>query len=101
MTSRKDTISGLFAAVGITAILAVGAATPSLAAKAHRGYHARAYGGWGYSARAYNAWGYGALPRSERRQRRGGGYFAHGARDNPPGSAFQSFGNDQEMGLVR
>jgi hypothetical protein len=96
MTSRKNTISGLLAAVGVTAILAVGAATPSFAAKAHRGYQARAY-----DARAYDAWGYGARTRADARQRRGGGYFAHGAPDDPPGSAYQSFANDDEMGLVR
>jgi hypothetical protein len=102
MISRKNTISRLLTAVGVTAILAVGAATPSLAAKVNRGYQtqaydARAYYAWGY----YDAWGYGARTRADARQRRGGGYFAHGAPDDPPGSAFQTFANDQEMGLVR
>ena len=101
MISRKNTISRLLTAVGVTAILGVGAATPSLAAKAHRGYQARAYDARAYDAWGYDAWGYGARTRADARQRRGGGYFAHGAPDNPPGSAFQSFANDQEMGLVR
>jgi len=86
MTSRKNTISRVLAAVGVTAILAVGAVTPSSAATTGRGYtadHARAY-----HARA----------RAPARSRR---YFAHGARDNPPGSAFQSFGNAQSIGRVR
>ena len=101
MISRKNTISTLLTAVGVTAMLAVAAATPSLAAKAHRGYQARAYDARAYDAWGYDAWGYGARTRADARQRRGGGYFAHGARDNPPGSAFQSFGNAQSIGRVR
>ena len=96
MTSRKNTVSRLLAAVGVTALVAVGTITPSLAATTtKRAHHARAY-----DARDYDARASAALPRSER-QRSGGGYFAHGAPDDPPGSAFQSFGNDQEMGKVR
>jgi hypothetical protein len=101
MSIMKDTISRLLAAVGVTAVVVVGAVTPSLAASTKRAHHAPAY-----DARAYNAWAYngrasGAAPRSVRRQRSGGGYFAHGAPDDPPGSAFQTFGNDQSMGMVR
>ena len=95
MTSRKNTVSRLLAAVGVTALVAVGTITPSLAATTNRAHHAQAY-----DARAYDARASVALPRSERQQS-GGGYFAHGAPDDPPGSAFQSFGNDQSMGMVR
>jgi hypothetical protein len=75
-------------------VIATGAVTP-LAAAPHRTDHAQSY-----DARAYNAWA-SARPRFERNQRPGGGWFAHGAPDNPPGSAFQSYGEDQSMGMVR
>jgi len=94
MTSRKNTVSTLLASVGVAAVLAIGAVTPSLAATT-RIQHTRAY-----DARAYDAQAYAAVPRAERRQQSGGRYFAHGAPDDPPGSAFQSFGNDQAMGKV-
>jgi hypothetical protein len=94
MTSRKNTVSTLLASVGVAAVLAIGAVTPSLAA-ATRIQHTRAY-----DARAYDAQAYAGVPRAER-QLSGGRYFAHGAPDDPPGSAFQSFGNDQAMGKVR
>jgi hypothetical protein len=97
MMSRKDRLSRLLAAVGMTAVLAVGAVTPSLAATTHRHYRADAY-----NARAYDARGSFVQPRAEQRQwNGGGGYFAHGAPDDPPGSAFQTFGNDRSMGGVR
>jgi hypothetical protein len=41
------------------------------------------------------------LPRNELRQRPGGGWFAHGEADDPPGSAFQDYGEDQSLGEVR
>jgi hypothetical protein len=91
--STSNTLSRSLAAIAVTAVLAVGAVTPSLAATTNRAHHAAAY-----DAQAYDAH---ALPRSEMRQRSGGGYFAHGAPDDPPGSAFQSFGNDRSMGMVR
>jgi len=91
--SISNTLSRSLAAIAVTAVLAVGAVTPSLAATTNRAHHSGAY-----DAQAYDAQ---ALPRSELRQRSGGGYFAHGAPDDPPGSAFQSFGNDRSMGMVR
>jgi hypothetical protein len=101
MISRMNTVSRLLAAVGITAVVAVGAATPSLAATTHRPHHAGAYDARAYDARAYDERPSVALPRAEARQPSGGGYFAHGAPDDPPGSAFQTFGNDRSMGGVR
>jgi hypothetical protein len=94
MAIKKNTLLRLLASVAVTAVVAVGAVTPSLAATTNRA-HARTY-----DARAYDAQASVALPRAEH-QRPGGGYFAHGAPDDPPGSAFQSFGNDQAMGMVR
>jgi hypothetical protein len=94
MIISKNTVSRLLAAVGVTAVLAVGAVTPSLAATTNRAHHARTYDARAYDARASVA--QPAFP-----QRAGGGYFAHGAPDDPPGSAFQSFGNAQSMGMVR
>jgi hypothetical protein len=95
MTIRKNTVSGLLAAVGLAAVVVAGAVTPSLAASTKRAHNARAYDARAYDARAYSGWA------SSRPQRRGGGYFAHGAPDDPPGSAFQSFGNARNMGMVR
>jgi hypothetical protein len=95
MTIRKDTVSRLLAAVGVTAVVVVGAVSPSLAASTKRAHSARAYDARAYDARAYSGRAYSV------RQRRGGGYFAHGAPDDPPGSAFQSFGNARNMGMVR
>jgi len=97
MTIRKNTVSRLLAAAGVTAVVAVGAVTPSLAASTKRAHHERAYDARAYDARAYDARAYdarasAALPRSVRRQPSGGGYYAHGAPDDPPGSAFQTWG---------
>jgi hypothetical protein len=96
MTNRKNMVSKILATFGVTALVAVGVVTPSAAATSKRVHHTRAY-----DARAYNAQASVALPRAVARQRTGGGYFAHGAPDDPPGSAFQTFGNDESMGLVR
>src|SRR5258705_12164304 len=74
MISRQNTISKLLAAVGMTAILAVGAVTPSSAATSHLDYHARAY-----DSRAYDSRGDDALPRSVARQRSGGGHVPNEA----------------------
>ena len=89
--STNKTLSRLFAAAGVAATLTLGAITPSLAAISHRTHAATTHRTYG--ERAYGA--YAADPA------RTGGYFAHGAPDDPPGSAFQSFGNDQSMGMVR
>jgi hypothetical protein len=101
MTIRKNTVSRLLAAVGMTAVVVAGAVTPSSAASTKHARHAGAYDARAYDARAYAGRASVALPRSVRRQRSGGGYFAHGAPDDPPGSAFQTFGNDRSMGMVR
>jgi hypothetical protein len=101
MTIRKDTVSRLLAAVGVTAVVVVGAVSPSLAASTKRAPHARAYDSRAYDAQAYAGRASRGVPRSVWRQRSGGGYFAHGAPDDPPGSAFQTFGNDRSMGMVR
>jgi hypothetical protein len=93
MTINKSTMATLLAAAGLATVFATGMVTPTLAATKHV-QHARTY-----DSRAYNA--YAAQPRSERRQRPGGGWFAHGERDDPPGSAFQDYGIDQSMGMVR
>lgn len=109
MTSIK--ITKLAAAVGLAAMLAAGAATPSLADSNDGGpffYEPNSNGSvWSYypgyidegsvARSAYDA-------RAQVRPRapaRTGRYFARGAKDDPPGSAFQSFGNDQSMGKVR
>ncbi len=94
MTSSKNMIATLLAAAGVATVLIAGAVTPSLAATG-RTHHVRTYDSGAYNARA------SALPRYERRSRPGGGWFAHGAPDDPPGSAFQTFGIDQSMGMVR
>jgi hypothetical protein len=97
MTISKNTFATLLAAVGLATVLATGTITPSLAATSH--IHAPTYHARTYDSRAYNAWA--ATPRFERNQRPGGGWFAHGEADNPPGSAFQDYGEDQSMGMVR
>jgi hypothetical protein len=94
MISSKNTITTLLAAAGLATVLAAGTVTPSLAA------HHHAPRAQTYDARAHRAWA-SARPRFEQRQRSGGGWFAHGAPDDPPGSAFQTFGEDQSMGLAR
>jgi hypothetical protein len=81
------------AAAGVTTVLAAGAVTPSLAAMPHIRDHAQTH-----HARDYNAYA-AARPRFGRNQRPGGGWFAHGAPDDPPGPAFQTFGIDQSMGF--
>jgi hypothetical protein len=91
MISSKRTITTLIAAAGLATVLAASTVTPSLAAT-HHTHRARTY-----DSRAYNAWA-SAVPRSERRP---GAWFAHGAPDDPPGSAFQSYGKDQSIGFVR
>jgi hypothetical protein len=93
MTTGKNTFATLFAAAGLATVLFTGIVTPSLAAAKHT-HHARTYDSRGYDARA-------AAPRFGRNHRPSGGWFAHGERDDPPGAAFQDFGNDQSMGLVR
>jgi hypothetical protein len=92
MTSSRNTIATLMAAAGVATVLVTGAATSPAAAK--HAHHARTNHA-AYHARAQ------ALPRYERRQRRGGGWFAHGERDNPPGAAFEDYGEDQSLGMVR
>ena len=99
MISMKSVTAKLFLAAGVSAILAVGAVTPSSAASTTKRLNpARTYN-------AYNAFASDPLPsRGLPRSLRQGpdpGYFAHGAPDSPPGSAYQSFGNNQDMGLVR
>jgi hypothetical protein len=92
MTIRKNTVSRLLAAVGMTAVVVVGAVSPSLAASTKHAHHARTYDSRAYDAQAYDGRASAALPRSERRQPNTGGYYAHGAPDDPPGSAFQTWG---------
>jgi len=110
MTSMTNRISRLAAAFGVAAMLAGGAATPSLAYPNERqpfvefdtngsllssnsGYvNERAVGRSAHDARAQAS--KHAPARSDR-------WFAHGAIDDPPGSAFETFGNDQSMGMVR
>ena len=94
MRSSKNMIATVAAAVGLATVLATGAVTPSLAAT-HHAHHARTYDSRAYDAQA------SARPRFERNQRPGGGWFAHGERDDPPGAAFQDYGEDQSMGMVR
>jgi hypothetical protein len=94
MNTNKNMITRIFLAAGVAAGLATGGITASLAAT-QPADHAQTY-----DARAYHA-GASARPRFERNQRPGGGWFAHGAPDDPPGSAFQSYGEDQSMGMVR
>jgi len=115
MTSMTNKISKLAAAVGLAAMLAAGAATPSLADSNDGGpfYYEPTDNGsvWsyypGYTDRStvgrspYTARSQARSPAREQGPARTGGYFAHGAPDDPPGSAFQSFGNDQDMGKVR
>jgi hypothetical protein len=127
MTISKNTMATLLAAAGMATLLVAGPVTPSLAAtksfhhtqtyhsrankvatkRFHQAqtYHSRAYNAWGsivprvqtYDSGAYNAWA-SAVPRVEQRP---GAWFAHGAPDDPPGSAFQTYGVDQSMGYVR
>jgi len=111
MTSMTNKISKLAAAVGLAAILAGGVATPSLADSNDGGpfyYEPNSNGSvWSYypgytdeASVAPSAYDARAQVR-ERAPARNGRYFAHGATDDPPGSTFQSFGNDQAMGMVR
>jgi hypothetical protein len=103
VTFWKNTTSKVLAAAGPTAALAVGTVVPSSAGTNNRAHHSRAYGARAYSGRtimqapAYDLRAYGEVAR----KRNGGGYFAHGAPDDPPGSAYQSFGNNQSIGLPR
>jgi hypothetical protein len=92
MDARKNTIATIFAAIGVAAVLVTGIVTSSLAVTQHvdRKIHAGPYKSWA-----------SARPRFEQNERPGGGWFAHGAVDDPPGSAFQSYGEDQSMGMVR
>jgi hypothetical protein len=115
MTSMTNNISKLAAAVGLAAMLAGGAATPSLADSNDGGpffYEPNSNGSvWSYypgytdkrtvGRSAYTARAQAREQGRARAPARSGGYFAHGAPDDPPGSAFQSFGNDQDMGKVR
>lgn len=100
MTISKNTLATLLAAAGVASVLVTAASTPSLAAtkRFHQSqtYHSPTYNRT-YDSGAYNAWA-SAVPRSEQRH---GGWFAHGTPDDPPGSAFQTYGVDQSMGYVR
>src|SRR3981189_2508979 len=92
MTIRTNTEPRLLAPVGVTAVVPAGPARPSLAASTKHAHHARTYDSRAYDAQAYDGRASAALPRSERRQPHTGGYYAHGAPHNPPGSAFQTWG---------
>jgi hypothetical protein len=95
MTISKNTIATLLAAAGVATVLAAGAVTPSLAAMPHIRDHVQTHHTRDYNANA------SATPRFERNQRAGGGWFAHGEADDPPGAAFQDYGYDQSLGMVR
>jgi hypothetical protein len=111
MTSMTNRMSRLAAAFGVAAILAGAAATPALADSNDGGpfFYEPGGNGSGWSSdRGYT--GERTVERSARRARaqargharaRSNRWFAHGAIDDPPGSAFQTFGNDQSMGKVR
>ena len=92
MTIRKNTVSRLLAAVGVTAVVVAGAVSPSLAASTKHAHYARTYDSRAYDAQAYDGRASAAAPRSVRQQPNTGGYYAHGAPDDPPGSAFQTWG---------
>ena len=72
MTIRKNTVSRLLAAVGMTAVVVVGAVSPSLAASTKHVHHARTY-----DARAYDARASAAVPRSVRQQPNTGSYMRY------------------------
>ena len=112
MTSMTNRISRLAAAFGVAAVLAGGAATPSLAyMDEHPTYSPGGFdgaGSVGSSDRGYTDQRAVRQPAhharaqaSEHAPARNDRWFAHGAIDDPPGSAFQSYGNDQSMGMVR
>jgi hypothetical protein len=119
-TNTTNTITRWLAVVGVTAAVAAGAASPALAQagadfqdqgiREMNGVPPFGEPAWhtGSSAlaavttntrhiRAYDA----RTARAQVRHPSGAGYFAHGAVDDPPGSAYQSFGNNQSNGLVR
>jgi hypothetical protein len=119
-TNTTNTIARWLAAVGITAMVAAGAVSPALAQPGadfqdqgiremngvprfgepawHSGASALARATKNaHHTRAYDA----RAAHAEARQPGGGRYFAHGAVDDPPGSAYQTFGSDQSNGLVR
>ena len=91
--NTSNTFARLLAAAGIA--IAAGAVTPSLAARPHIPNPVQTHHGRAYNAHA------SATPRFERNQRNGGGWFAHGEVDDPPGSSFQDYGFDQSLGMVR
>jgi hypothetical protein len=111
MTSMTNRISRLATAFGVAAMLAGGVATPSLADSNDGGpffYDAGSNGSAWSSDRGYTderTVGRSAhdarAQASEHASARNDRWFAHGAIDDPPGSAFQTFGNDQSMGMVR
>ena len=94
MDASRKTIATIFAAMGVAAVLATGTITPSLGATRHVDQITAHHAGSDKSSAS-------AGPRFEENERPGGGWFAHGAVDDPPGSAFQSYGEDQAMGMVR
>jgi len=111
MTSVTNRISRLAAAFGVAAVLAGGAATPSLANSNDGGpffYEPGGHGSAWSSDRSYtderNVGRSAHDARAQAREHapaRNDRWFAHGAIDDPPGSAFETFGNDQSMGMVR
>jgi len=111
MTSVTNRISRLAAAFGVAAVLAGGAATPSLANSNDGGpffYEPGGHSSAWSSDRSYtderNVGRSAHDARAQAREHapaRNDRWFAHGAIDDPPGSAFETFGNDQSMGMVR
>jgi hypothetical protein len=107
MTSMMNRISRLAIAFGVAAILAGGAATPSLAESNDGGpfsYEPGSNGSAWFSDRGYTderTVGRSARDARAHAPARSDRWFAHGAIDDPPGSAFQSFGNARNMGMVR
>ena len=111
MTNMRNSLSRLAAAFGVAAMLAGGAATSALADSNDGGpffYEPGGNGAAWSSDRSYTE--ERTVRRSARDARaqarqharaRSNRWFAHGAIDDPPGSAFQSFGNDQSIGKVR
>jgi hypothetical protein len=98
MTTKENTISKLTAAVGIAAIATLGSVTPSLATNSNDGgpfvYEAGAATG---SVRSYDrdyaASASAAAPGHRARTPAQGSSRGAQRADDPPGSAFQSWGN--------
>jgi len=101
MNIRKNTVSRLLAAVGVTAVVVVGAVTPSLA---------ESNDGGPFNYRIFDnndtAWAYrpgytdkATVEQSTHEARakaraQNGRYIAHGAPEDLPGFAFPSFGHN-------